>query len=335
MNRMDPAGDADGAVAELARELERAPHPGLRLSLLLTLYFRDGPTRRAAVAACFDAFRALAGSRLRWAFPSETGVVDLAERPEYAGPPCFLRDRRGAPEAWEFHWHAGTAADAASDLGLRAFGPGDGPYQAPGALSFLGARFPATWFAGREAEFIALARSWCVQLQPVHGYAGYGITGGADPFETFSGQGPLLQDLSARYKGLEIDAPAEHLIWLRRGIKGVNWLTVLSEEVVQGLPGEMEGLLRSVGEDRQVHRYENGALLQVGAEPQLLDGRDPTGEAAYARLAHLLRPIRVITHGALVNGVLGRDEMEAWLRRFDAQTQQPLGGRSSGGSHAR
>lgn len=75
--------------------------------------------------------------------------------------------------------------------------------------------------------------------------------------------------------------------------------------------------------------------LQVGAEPQLLDGRDPTGEAAYARLAHLLRPIRVVTHGALVNGVLGRDEMEAWLRRFDAQTQQPLGGRSSGGSHAR
>lgn len=127
--------------------------------------------------------------------------------------------------------------------------------------------------------------------------------------------GPAAYGLARRFPGLELDDPLVHVLYLREGIKGNNWLTVLADSWVKSLGG-LELLTKKLGEGFTLHPYPGGVMIQTGPHPQLGDVNRQLEPVGYRQLAQVLRPIRVRSHG----GFLGLDQERslAWLARFDS-----------------
>jgi hypothetical protein len=116
---------------------------------------------------------------------------------------------------------------------------------------------------------------------------------------------------------LEADHPVSHVHYLKNGIKGVNWVTVLGEKWISRLGG-LPALRKELGEPFRLHEYPGGVLIQAGPRPQLGDVNRQIAIDEYRRLAQVLKPIRVTDHKSFP-AWSGFDEQrtQAWLARFE------------------
>lgn len=120
---------------------------------------------------------------------------------------------------------------------------------------------------------------------------------------------------------------------LHRGLKGVDWLTILSDRWLERLGG-LERVKAEMGE-LPVLDYDGGAILRAGSMPQLGDNEHPEANAAladYRRVAAIIEPVRIKDHPGIHPRLspsyrhekrFGAQEYQAWLARFS-----PKGGSS-------
>jgi len=292
----------------------------VQVCLLATLYFQRGHLleRRAAVAECFREYRATMGDLLCWAHPGNNRFQHLAPGDAPLKDPArFLIEDQLRAYGSGFTWHGGRDAHSADPHWIAALGAPSGESERQGALSYLQVAFPLTWFAEHAGGLPSLTLRWAKRLQAFHGYGGIGIV--LSPRGTFAQRHENeVYGLSRRYPGLEIDYPIAHALDLKHGIKGGNWLTVLAEPWVERLGGE--AVLRdALGEGFRLWPYAGGLMIQAGDHPQLGDSNRLLAPAYYGRLARVLKPIRIETHGRIhAFGGLDRAGFDAWLARFDA-----------------
>jgi len=168
----------------------------------------------------------------------------------------------------------------------------------------------------------------CRTLKPVSGYGGIGVMESPDTAISADYE-PIVYHWAQRLPGLEADYPIDHSLWLvkgregdRDGIKGGNWLTVLSDRYVTELGGadKVEADLKALDSRFLVHRYDGGILIQAGPRPQLGDVERDLWPALYVKLNKYLKPIRITRHRPFQHAGPDRFDMErseAWLRRFD------------------
>jgi hypothetical protein len=291
----------------------------LRIGLLTTLYFDTGsmPVGREAVAQCIADYLAMCREQLRWALhPKGGGWRELSKNPVPTPAEWFAESRPAENDIWEFYYHGGDSADESSDF--RVYGVGARKWQSElhGRLSFLSAALPLTWFADHAGSFPEFVLGWCRRLRPMHGYAGLGILDSPDA-GVAEAHKQMTYGLARRFPGLEADYPISHVHYLKDGIKGVNWLTVLSTPWLERLGG-LPTLQTELAEPFRLHEYDGGLVIQAGAMPQLGDSNRKLQIAEYRRLARVLRPIRVSDHASFP-AWSGFDEERttAWLARFD------------------
>jgi hypothetical protein len=293
----------------------------LDTGLRATLYFRNGHTlqHRQAVASSFTEFYQMASGHLRWALPRAPGFKGDGplERRATALIASLTANTFDEDESWEFQWHGGQTADSANDLQIEGYGCRRWESNPPhNDLSFLSVVFPLTFFLQKPAGFPSLVLRWSERLQPIHGYGGIGISYSPDPFVAEQ-YGTSILALATRFPGLEIDYPAHHTLWLKSGIKGGNWLTVLSTEMVSKL-GTIDRLSAALDERFVLTEYDGGLMIQAGPAPELGDSNRQLRTPNYTNLAKILKPIRTMTHGAIHGmGGFDRERFEAWLARFD------------------
>ena len=162
----------------------------------------------------------------------------------------------------------------------------------------------------------------CRRIRPVSGYGGVGILEALDVMAQMRFE-PAVTPIAERFPGLEVEALPGHLKFLDKGIKGINWLTILGERWVEAAGGL--DCLRAQLDDRTFpfYRYDGGLMIQAGPKPQIGDVRTNRWPTHYIALAKVLKKIQIQDHWSFHHGGPGRrmhkKESLAWLFRFDGK----------------
>lgn len=187
-------------------------------------------------------------------------------------------------------------------------------------LSNVNAHFQICNDQGRSNYEVLLAATlrWCALAQPVHGSAGFVFI-----FESKQNS-EHTQQLFKRFPGFDFLHAGMFSMQARdihNRIKGVNWLTVLNDALVEELGGrdKMHVALQPIC---KVHDYPGGVVIQAGAYPQIGDTWRGDIPEAYRLVARYTQSIRFEDYDQdglfrVPEGLDDKEETLAWIRRFD------------------
>lgn len=187
-------------------------------------------------------------------------------------------------------------------------------------IGYISATFPLEFLEQQPSGFFQhFVHDWSKRLSPYHGYAGLGLirsVGNADARRAE----PLIYPLLRRFPGLEIDKPNFHSIYCVEGIKGINWLTILSDTFLQKLGGK-ETLRVQLGNEFLFYDYSGGTIIQSGDFPQIGDMQQNNIPKHYQKLYRLVKSVQaeklksVMTE--LPKGINVTEFNQQWLHRFE------------------
>lgn len=174
----------------------------------------------------------------------------------------------------------------------------------------------------RENNFgvlFGMTLKWCERLKPAHGSAGFcaSYRPGIEPQTQLSW--PLLH----RFPGVDHQDAVNFSVKageIHNRIKGVNWLTVLGDDIVSELGGK-DYIERLVGELCSVHSYNGGIIIIAGPIPQLGDVYSGFVPERYKTVAKVTRSVRFEEYTTpfieLQESLDSMDATMKWIRRFD------------------
>ena len=283
------------------------------IALSTTLYFKSTLyEQRAGVIACIEDYLALCEPELRWysdleirRFPAAT--AELLRRPiaRLADPALAHKDVKFAAQGGA---EPGAPSPYVLDLWNRV---------TPESLSYLRFSLPLDRLPD-FAAFAALTRTFAERLRFHHGYGGLTVNESL-LLSVQQSNSRYIFALTKRLLGLEVEDSASTGRAARDAIKGVNWLTLVSDAFLPRLGGE-EALRARLGPEVTVSRLPAGLLLQAGPEPRYGDVNAEEMLPEYRAVARALKPIRLFKHpplGPEELGSFGWQGTADWLRRFD------------------
>jgi hypothetical protein len=287
----------------------------VRVSLIFTLYFPDGFDFdvRARISACFEEYRTRFAPHLKWL------LLPDAERWHRAEPERIrsLHDwmRSGKAEIDYFlALRGGKNPHEASDYVFKVIGDGL-PFP---QVSYLQIVLPASDPTVTLQTFRELSLRLTQIIKPHSGYGGLGFAEGSDVGIMDEGA-PTIYALAQRFPGIEVERPVDHIFYVGKGIKGVNWLTVLGQHWLDAMGGVTK--LRAMLSDAFIfYPYDGGLVIQAGPVPQPGDVNQRNWPYLYAELARVLKPVRLTVHDSFDGGNPNRFTKEStlkWLNRFD------------------
>ncbi|MCP3876086.1 MAG: DUF3396 domain-containing protein, partial [Desulfobacteraceae bacterium] len=101
--------------------------------------------------------------------------------------------------------------------------------------------------------------------------------------------------------------------------KGVNWLTILCDDLIDQLGGRIN-LQETLGEEFPFFDYKGGTLIQAGPYPEIGDINRKNIPIHYKKLAKVLKPIRVNYNDSYLQAPDPNDNKavtKKWFNRFD------------------
>lgn len=310
----------------------------VKLVLRATIFFRDGhtPAIRKALKACFDDYFSAFGKELQWGW-----------EPQPAGKPTPRRfdeklidamhdalDHVMADDAVELAFMSSLNQHYVGDYGIKCLTVPDWEQEIGRDGAYLSFFVPyymvqdQLWDAGKFPlhDFMVAC---CNRLKATHGYAGFAL---ALPHEYYRWE-PYELELAKQYYGLEIDNPVNVGLmtdgW--KGIKGVNWYTVIGRHYVDQLGGEAS--IRGRLADPLFRLYEiadGGLIIRAGEKPELgpiKEGLPPL----YVAVNAVVNPVRTTDIRSFGLGSnagelrFNKRLTDLWLRRFDAPGIWPPG----------
>jgi hypothetical protein len=286
------------------------------VGLWAAFYFHDGHTRqvRERIVQVWESYRDAVGDVLVWGGDPKSGRAKKVQ----GSPILDVRSwmpRLSSQDDFEPAFHGGASKDEASSYQFSALAQ----TSLAGDLSAVCFAVPLSWAAPRpQGAYLSLVTQAASMLHAVHGYAGLGIA--LSLLEHGKGDDmSYAVPLAKRFRGLELDFPGLQTDFLREGIKGINWLTVLADAWVAKLGG-LEALRAALGAENPVHEYPGGVVIQAGPHPLLGDLNRAEPMPNYEKVAAVLKPIRVSDMDALApwHG-LDRTQTADWLARFDKE----------------
>ena len=187
-------------------------------------------------------------------------------------------------------------------------------------IGYISATFPLEFLEKQPVGFFQdFVFNWCKRLSPYHGYGGLGLIRSVDSGEARWTE-PLLYPLLLRFPGLEIDAPHSHKIYCVDGIKGINWLTILSDTFIQKLGGKA-ALQAQLDDDFIFYDYSGGVIIQAGSFPQIGDLEQGDIPKQYQKLYRLVKSVQTdkldVGYIDTPEGVDADEFARQWLHRFE------------------
>lgn len=187
-------------------------------------------------------------------------------------------------------------------------------------LGYFRAWYPCSYAKTNGDDLIAQVLTWCNLLKPEQGQIGL-----TPLFEWGMERSypDVYWPFLARFNGLEFNWPFGLSAQAERGLKSVNWLTVLDDAYVAELGG-IDALTAALGPEATIHTWDGGILIQACAEPQIGDTNVNLWPAPYLAVNAALRPIRFEAYRnspmSLIKVPAPLDPYEEtlkWVRRFD------------------
>ncbi|MGV2293325.1 type VI immunity family protein [Trinickia sp. YCB016] len=168
-------------------------------------------------------------------------------------------------------------------------------------------------------KLLAAVLRWSAIARPAHGTAGFTLIFASG----MSQNTKYALHLMKRFPGFDfvegIAFPREAGAVYNR-IKGVSWLTVLSDDVVAELGG-IEPMREALEPVCKVHEYSGGVVIQAGEAPQLGDTYRNDIPEAYRMVARYTKPVRFEDYRSRLfrvpENLDKKEETLAWVRRFD------------------
>ena len=168
-------------------------------------------------------------------------------------------------------------------------------------------------------QLIALNQQISEILQPMHGFFGLGIQHSHEYYDYQY----LEYELAHQFLGLDISNVEgdEHL---REGFKCINWLTILSDQLIADKLGCLEEL-KEHNSDNQIrfYPYSGGVVVRAGEVPELGDVASNPYPKHYVNVNALLKPARALEILSLglgsINGEIrfNKRTSKEWQCRFD------------------
>ena len=168
-------------------------------------------------------------------------------------------------------------------------------------------------------QLIALNQQISKILQPMHGFFGLGIQHSHEYYDYQY----LEYELAHQFLGLDI-SNVESDLRFRGGFKCINWLTILSDQLITDKLGSLEAL-KERNSDNQIrfYPYAGGVVVRAGEVPELGDvARNPYPKH-YVNVNALLKPARAPEIASLgfgsINGEIrfNNRTSKEWQCRFD------------------
>ena len=168
-------------------------------------------------------------------------------------------------------------------------------------------------------QLIALNQQISEILQPMHGFFGLGIQHSHEYYDYQY----LEYELAHQFLGLDISNVEgdEHL---REGFKCINWLTILSDQLITDKLGSLEALKeRNSDNEIRFYPYAGGVVVRAGEVPELGDVASNPYPKHYVNVNALLKPARAPEIASLgfgsINGEIrfNNRTSKEWQCRFD------------------
>ncbi len=287
-----------------------------RMGMLVTLYFEEPHDKklRLAVGQCIEEYYNLVKSQLKWVGSEALGTYKLNN---YTLPSmASLINPLDEYDPFELIMTGADKIQQASAYNLKTLLENKRSYK---LIGYLSVTFPMEFLAQQPSGFFQrLVHDWCQRLSPYHGYAGLGLIRSAE-YASAKAAGPLLFPLVRRFPGLEIDMPLSHSRLCVDGIKGVNWLTILSDTFLQKLGGQA-ALQSKLDEEFLFYDYPGGTMIQSGELPQIGDMEQNNIPEHYQKLYRLVKPVQAEYKDSIMRtpeDVDAREFAQQWLHRFE------------------
>jgi hypothetical protein len=290
----------------------------LTVGFTATFYFWNGHTAstREALVKCFEAFEVMFGEHLSWQRDAEKGSwVKLSEKKSV--PFRKYVTSLDADDCIQCYFTSGDDRAAAGEYAVSCLTARGWMERTCSCFQF---RVPRPLiFEGEDREKLLSLILFChEQLTPFHANAGLNAV---TPYQETAWEAEKF-DVATRYLALYIDSFIIDKIQSSRTIKGVNWLTFISNTLSEclGGPASFVNYCRRRGIEPIV--LGSGFMIRAGEYPRLC----PVGVAApeeYVTANAALRPLRNGNFGSMgtgsINGELRFDRCtsDLWMRRFD------------------
>jgi hypothetical protein len=195
-------------------------------------------------------------------------------------------------------------------------------------LGYLLAYLPFTALENAAPRsFTKLFLYICNALAVEHAYGGMGWVLPFDPSGRRAAlELPDLGEQAQRFCALDVDDPNGTLIHCKQGIKSINWLTAVSNRLLERIGGA-DSVARTAGHGIERHPYGNGVVFQAGQNPQIGDTLQGLVPQAYLALGKALKPLRSEYPWPLFTAPPGYPSpnnsdpdiafSQRWLARFD------------------
>lgn len=160
----------------------------------------------------------------------------------------------------------------------------------------------------------------CQRLRPAHGSAGFCVV---LEIGDSSGEKHAYSTLR-RHPGFNILQGSTFSLCsagVFNRIKTIDWLTVLSDEIIDELGG-LSAVRKVLEPECIFHLYPGGVVIQAGAVPQLGDVTTNNWPSAYRKVSNFTKPVRFEDYSkfSLFNVFPPLDPKEEtlkWVKRFD------------------
>lgn len=291
-------------------------HTVIDIGIIATFYLEKGWDKdvKAAVSKCFEHYQSIFGTLLRWANNTQKkGWVRTNSRQMMSPADLFALESIHENTPWEFHYHGGDFSEDASQYSIHGMGR---PQWEKDDISYLSITVPRDWFLEHRKYFIQLVLDWCEQLEPLHGYAGLGLVE-SPSYAIVNRHATQAIGLARRFIGLELDYPYFHVIYLKNGLKGINWLTIIGNDFFSQKK-DSDSILKNVRDVLKTYNFSKGLVIQAAELPTTGDINKNLFPENYKEVNKILRPWRISRH-CRFHDLSGFDQAasEAWLARFD------------------
>jgi len=280
-------------------------NPPLTLGLYAAFYLTSRPESEPRLVAAHEAYVTRYGQHLCMFLEDDTGKP----RPFGKAERDYPRRRLAKSGTSSVFWHATGNTDPKFASSWTVTGEVERPdvEHGPDTLSGM-------WFSlhpdTAPAEFLEHAFTTVSLLDPYHGQAGYGVIEPPDIVATQMAW-PGIAAVAHRFAGVEVNGFSTTSVWAMDGIKSVNWLTILSEELVERVGGR-KSLRRKLSTDIVFHELPKTLVLQAGPAPKMGDVNGVDELQLYREVAQTLKPIFSKT----VNSALLYPDLGEWRDRL-------------------
>lgn len=218
------------------------------------------------------------------------------------------------------YWSSSPNLDYVADYLINIFSSAGWYEKVHKEVSFLKLYWPLSELkTSGIQQFIKFIQVISGKLQPMHGYAGLGVQHGHEYYDYQY----LEYEIAHRFLGLDISNYDGDLRF-RNGFKCINWLTILSDDLIKQKLGSV-AQLQANNEDPAIkfYPYQRGIIVQAGEVPALGYIQENPYPKHYISVNALLKAARAPEIGSLgfgsVNGEIrfnSRTTTE-WQARFD------------------